>query len=75
MRKIKWDIQHPEFGSQGVIVANTRLDAIAKAQANHLAQNASYGEFNPHTPIPAFTAIKVINLTGRHFDFDFESGE
>ena len=72
MAKIKWNIVDPDYGSQGIIVASTRIDAIALAEANHQRRNNSYGEFNPKTPIPAFTAIKVTQVTPRHFDFFFD---
>jgi hypothetical protein len=72
MAKLNWEIHHPDYGRQGIIVANTRANAIAIAEANHLAQQGIWGPYVQHCyPIPAFTAKKVPKVDVHPFDFAF----
>lgn len=68
MAKLNWEISRPDYGRQGIIVANTRANAIAIAEAEHLKQQRNWEHCNP---IPAFTAKKVAEMNGSHFLFSF----
>ena len=69
MAKINWQISQEDYGPQFEVVANTRADAIAIAEAGFLELTACQaelvGSFNddgtPFTrsPVPTFTAKKL----------------
>lgn len=75
MAKLHWAIINPDYGHQFDVVANTRADAIAQAEAKYLADNAweddVVGEIDDdgviitRSPIPAYTAKKLQGAGGR----------
>ena len=71
-KQIRPTIIHPDYGRHGVIVANTRANAIAIAEAEHLKQQRNWSPDLEHcSPSPAFTAKKVAEMNGSHFLFSF----
>ena len=70
MAKITWEIFREGYGAQCEIVANTRSDAIAKAEAQYLAdtdfETELVGVLNDdgtvfaRSPVPTFTAKKAL---------------
>ena len=69
MAKLNWAISNPDYGYQFDVVANTRADAIAKAEAMYLADNNWQREYIgtldddgvafAFPSIPAYTAKKL----------------
>ena len=65
MAKLNWEIHQPEYGYQFNVVANTRSDAIAAAQAKYLADTDWQRELVERetgfvrSPIPDYVAVKV----------------
>ena len=69
MAKITWEISREGYGFQVAVVANTRADAIASAEAQWLQERdwetELVGTLNDdgtvfaRSPVPVFTAKKV----------------
>ena len=75
MAKLLWKIDRPEYGHQFNVEANTRADAIAKAEAQWLADTAWEAELVgavdeetgvpfTRTPVPTFVASKLGRASG-----------
>lgn len=69
MARLNWAISRPEYGFQFEVTANTRVEAIAKAEAKYLS-DTSYeddivgnvmenGEIFTRSSIPDYTAKKI----------------
>ena len=69
MAKLNWQISNDGFGPQFEVVANTRADAIAAAEARYLSERRDdyayyterYGDWDvvDSSPIPTFTAKRI----------------
>jgi hypothetical protein len=69
MAKLNWEISRPEYGVQFEITANTRSEAIGKAEAQWLADTSwedelvgttdDGGRVFARSPIPEFVATKL----------------
>lgn len=69
MAKLKWEISRPGYGVQFDVVANTRTEAIGKAEAQYLADTAwelevvgepdDDGNVIRRSPIPDYVAVKI----------------
>lgn len=69
MPKLNWEISQPGYGPQFNITANTRSEAIGKAEAQYMAdhawENEVVGELDDdgtpiaRSPIPEYTAAKL----------------
>jgi hypothetical protein len=75
MPKFNWKIARPEYGPQFNVEANTRVDAIASAEAKFLSDTAWEGELVgqvnddgtvfTRSAIPTFTATKIGRVGAR----------
>lgn len=73
MAKLNWEIYRSDYGYQFNIVANTRSEAISKANAHWLSimdweidligQIDEEGNVYQRSEVPAFTAKKVSTFT------------
>lgn len=73
MAKLVWEISRPGYGVQFNIVASTRSDAVAKAEAQYLRDTAweddlvgvadDDGRVISRSPIPDYVATKLGRAT------------